>query len=548
MTNIMDSFPKGMTPRKDQEDILRQIEKDYESYDYFMICAPTGSGKSAIAYTLANWQYDTGIVTSTKTLQDQYAKSFPEIPVIKGKNNFKCQYLIDQNRTTNQSRMESFTSNAPIVVTESSDYYVENNLTCNFGPCTKKQGNKDDECEYKKCGCDYYEQRDVGLGSDTCIFNYAFLFIMLNLPIQIEGINRTNMIYDEAHKLEDELLGYTSLNLSKSLIASLELKRSLHCNSITEVMDLMRDVKNAAVEKMAVLLESSQYTEANKFAKQSEKIQEIYNMVVRKPENYVWDTKSFNGKTVGLTLQPVDISHLAGRFLRAEKQFFMSGTLSRNALCDELGLEQASVVGLEVDKFAIPLKNRRVEFANICEMKYGMEAAEYEYALDYLGYLADEHSNERGLILVNKKSVYNDLMEQVKPETKMRLIEGHAYNEDGTNVKDSLDRFKSSDNGILVSASMWEGVDLKDDLARWCVLFKCPYPFMGDKRIKKLMEIKKSWYSAKTVAKILQGLGRCVRSETDYAKIYCVDSKIRQTLERNKRFMPAAYHDILEGE
>ena len=179
-------------------------------------------------------------------------------------------------------------------------------------------------------------------------------------------------------------------------------------------------------------------------------------------------------------------------------------------------------------------------------MRYNMKPEDYEYALDYVGYLADEHKDERGLILVNKKSVFTDMMEQLKPEIRMRLIEGHASNEDGSTAKDALERLKESENGILVSASMWEGVDLKDDLARWCILFKCPYPFMGDKRVQSLMKLKRSWYGSKTVAKILQGLGRCVRSETDHAKIYCVDSKIRQTLERNKRFIPTAYHDILE--
>ena len=114
---------------------------------------------------------------------------------------------------------------------------------------------------------------------------------------------------------------------------------------------------------MSTLLEASQFPEANKYEKQAEKLNEIYNMVVRDPNNYVWDLNQFKGKTTSLKLQPVDISHLAGRFLRASKQFYLSGTLSRSALCDELGISAENVIGLEVDKFAIPLENRKVEFA-----------------------------------------------------------------------------------------------------------------------------------------------------------------------------------------
>ena len=245
MTGILDHFPPGMTPRKDQRDILLEIESSYNSYDYFMICAPTGSGKSAIAYTIAKWQFDTGIVTSTKTLQDQYVQSFPDIPVIKGKNNFKCEYLIDKNRTISQSRLESFitSTNAPTDITRTNDYYKENKLTCNFGPCTKKQGNENDICEYKENGCDYYNQRNIGLSSDAVILNYSFLFTILNMPMVLEGIDREHMIYDEAHKIEDELLGYTSLTIPKSLLSGLDSKVSLYCNEIQDVLNLMRDLK-----------------------------------------------------------------------------------------------------------------------------------------------------------------------------------------------------------------------------------------------------------------------------------------------------------------
>ena len=556
MTKILDYFPKGMTPRNDQSDILNAIEEEYESYDKFLICAPTGSGKSAIAYTLANWLHDTGIVTSTKTLQDQYSLSFSKLPVIKGKSNFKCKYLAEEaemkklygKKHETQARMDSFTESMGNILTETDDYYIKNKFTCDFGPCTKERGNKNKECEYKAYDCDYYIQRDFGLNSDICVMNYAFLFTMLNMRVPLNGVERENMIYDEAHKIEDELLGYCSMDIPQKLTKDLECKKSMYCNNVDELLSIVRDLTERCKGKSQQLIDVQQFTESNKYISRFSRLQDLYNLIVYEPENYVWETKAFMGKNQSLRIQPITVNKTAKKFLNSSKQFFMSGTLSRPALCSSLGFDQSEVLGLEIDKFAIPFKNRKVNFHNFCEMRFGMPKEDYLDSIGWMDDIASQHPEERGLILINKKTVYDDIMDIFSPKNAMRVIEGHAQNEDGTNAQDSLERLKESSNGILVSASMWEGVDLKDDLARWCVIYKCPYPYMGDMRVKQIMKVNKSWYGMKTVAKILQGLGRCVRSETDYAAIYCVDTKIKQTLEKNKRFIPAAYLDILDNE
>jgi Rad3-related DNA helicase len=64
---------------------------------------------------------------------------------------------------------------------------------------------------------------------------------------------------------------------------------------------------------------------------------------------------------------------------------------------------------------------------------------------------------------------------------------------------------------------MSEGVDLKDDLSRFQVLVKIPYPYLGDPLVKKRMNKWSGWYSLQTAKKIVQAVGRSVRSYDDSA-------------------------------
>jgi Rad3-related DNA helicase len=51
---------------------------------------------------------------------------------------------------------------------------------------------------------------------------------------------------------------------------------------------------------------------------------------------------------------------------------------------------------------------------------------------------------------------------------------------------------------VIVSSSMVEGVDLKDDLSRFQIIMKIPYPSLASNKIKKRMKTNKDYYNYKT--------------------------------------------------
>jgi Rad3-related DNA helicase len=96
---------------------------------------------------------------------------------------------------------------------------------------------------------------------------------------------------------------------------------------------------------------------------------------------------------------------------------------------------------------------------------------------------------------------------------------------------------------------MTEGLDLKGDLSRWQIISKVPYPSMKDPFIlaKKLRDEK--WYSWMTALALTQATGRSVRSATDYASTYILDSDFKSFLNRSGGLLPKWWTDaIVWGE
>ena len=96
-SDIQKHFPFE-NPRADQlETISEIIEAINQGYEYIVLEAGTGTGKSAIAATLSNMSESSYILTITKQLQDQYLRDFKDFRVVKGRANFNCQNYLNQS-------------------------------------------------------------------------------------------------------------------------------------------------------------------------------------------------------------------------------------------------------------------------------------------------------------------------------------------------------------------------------------------------------------------------------------------------------------------
>ena len=92
---------------------------------------------------------------------------------------------------------------------------------------------------------------------------------------------------------------------------------------------------------------------------------------------------------------------------------------------------------------------------------------------------------------------------------------------------------------------MTEGIDLVDDLSRFQILCKVPFPYLGDQVSIKRKSIRKNWYEVQTVKSILQSVGRSIRNETDYAITYILDSSFERLYKNNKWMFPNDFQSCI---
>ena len=63
---------------------------------------------------------------------------------------------------------------------------------------------------------------------------------------------------------------------------------------------------------------------------------------------------------------------------------------------------------------------------------------------------------------------------------------------------------------------MTEGLDLRDDDARFCIIAKVPWPDMGDPYVRERMRRDGDWYANQAAMAVVQSSGRIVRHAADY--------------------------------
>lgn len=103
----------------------------------------------------------------------------------------------------------------------------------------------------------------------------------------------------------------------------------------------------------------------------------------------------------------------------------------------------------------------------------------------------------------------------------------------------------STNPTILLSPSFTEGIDLVDELSRFQIIVKVPYPYLGDEFIKEKMKRVPGWYEWETCRTIIQASGRSVRNNTDYCITYILDSDFDRFYKNNSHLFPTWYKDAI---
>ncbi|WP_255464485.1 ATP-dependent DNA helicase [Nitrosopumilus sp. b1] len=550
--SILDNFPSGLTPRPIQIEILNEIDKKIKSgAKKIIVSAPTGVGKSPMAINLAQHFENSFVVTASKSLQDQYSHDFSLLKPVKGKSNFACLKIMEKKR----------------IKLDDISKAMQLHYTCEKGECIEKKNGKNTNCKFKPTIqeyesnsfdgtiCPYYSQKYDALISPHSLWNYHAYFQIMKYNQKNYGgyLNRRISIFDEAHKIEDQIIQFVGINIYKRIIDECGLDITTYdLSDIDLVITLLDDIASHYAKEIAELKGSRlferfpdydrlQYLEGNYDRATKARIE-----ILSDKENFIINEPKMDGDLfLSLDVKPLDISKYVKDFFQTPIQIFMSATIDKNSFCETMGIPPDEIEIIDTPNSPFPVENRKINFLNVCKLKFGAPNQDELKVIKKIDELLSSHNDERGLVLTSSLYRCNEIYNNLSAENKNRIRICHAQNPGGKTQDDILKEHAQSKNGVLLSSSLWEGVDLKDDLSRFQIIAKVPYPNYKEKRIAAKKAKYPLWYTSQTVTKLLQGFGRSIRSNQDWAVTYVLDSAVEYLLYSARNLVPKAYHDVL---
>ena len=157
--------------------------------------------------------------------------------------------------------------------------------------------------------------------------------------------------------------------------------------------------------------------------------------------------------------------------------------------------------------------------------------------------ILDNHSHEKGIVHATSCRQARYVLEHISERNRKRLI-----TTEGTFNRSLLLRIHgSNDASVLISPSLYQGVDLKDDLSRFQIIVKVPYPDLSERRTQAKLQRDREWYDWQTAMRPVQTHGRSIRSEADHAVTYVLDSNFMPFTDGHKALLPKYFLEAIRG-
>lgn len=281
----------------------------------------------------------------------------------------------------------------------------------------------------------------------------------------------------------------------------------------------------------------------------TEKLTRTINNILTNQKNWiVSDIKKENYEAVKVELKPLDVSRYGNEvFEKCAKTLIMSATiLDHRVFCRNVGLNPEKVKFIRIPS-DFPLEHRPIIPLNIVYLNYNnLQSNEVKLAIaSTVDNLMTLHKNDKGIIHTTSYEQLNFIKENISQTNARRLIvTDPEIQRDDVIFQHTKTPTKPT---VLISPSLHTGLDLKDELSRFQIITKVPYPNKSDRWTNAKRNIDTEWYYWQTALKLIQAYGRSVRSKDDWAKTYVLDSAFGYFVKRNKDILPSWFIQAIRG-
>ena len=525
-SHIESSYAKfGYTPRGSQIATINNVLTEFldNECSTVVLNADTGTGKSIIGAVVAdvlcaitqaeNCTNKAFMVVHNNNLVDQYKETLGEhCLIVKGKANYYCPLL--------QSTADKCISSAKHT----------------FPQCM--------DCEYSKM------KQNIGT-ANIVVTNYSWIYT--TLVTRQEYNNRLVHIFDEAHTINESWCSYATMTMDKkkfqdltsNLVDMLEARQLIDTLNLlgvqaeTATMHTAQDLMTAYNNVSIVEIENHlMKLLGNNPKAHATKINKLRNFVQTVHSDREAIRMYFTGVPMSLCLQkhielkPIFIGSYFDT-VSAPYTLLMTATISEQFV--NTSLQTAGKIGYVKADMAFNPAQKPIMFLSNTKLNYQamQDPATLHWLAECVANIAgsEDFANERGLVFVPSFKLGEQIITILN---RKRLYRGKIYlHKSGEKIKDIVDKFKQHPRGgaILISPSIFEGVDFADDYSRFQIVTKAPYPSMGDARIKFIANNHSLYYNASTLQTIIQAFGRSIRNPEDFAHTFVLDGAVKQLFE-----------------
>ena len=572
--------------RQWQELAIESILKGWASGKrYAIVEGPTGSGKSSFAITLGRLFGSAFLGTPQKMLQNQYMRDFSEyLFELKGRATYPCLRINFEEWKDENLEDETKTPRIPVENVDYISLQEWNTLdpshpfrayTCASAPCTTRSNGDELKAECKKHEiCEYIRRRDYALRVSTfSVLNFSNM-ILFSLLMPHVFNRRPLLILDECHTLESFLYDFATITCGRRQLKPLfdfmptledqeRITKPFHSmedfisylkNIVFPAYDLFKkskDIENKKEEEKDPIedtIDAASIEPKDENERVQKLIIKLKEFVEDTPTDHSYvlvpDTAEEGNKTVtvGLKIKPFSVSHLSRLAFNSSNSrvLLMSATiLDVNTFCKSVGIPIEDAFFIRIPS-TFPAENRLIiGDLSVGSMTYRNKERTMPKMLDRILELSEKHINHKGIIHTGN---YDNMMElQRWAKTADRtlyerlLFQSQRTFEEKENLIDIHSR--SDEPLILCGPGFLEGIDLKDDLARFNLIMKMPFLSLADPLVKRKAEEFPEWYALQVALALIQAIGRPVRSPTDWALTYILDLMWKFFYGKNKNVL-----------
>ena len=533
-TAVSEVWPASDFREHQKEAIVETVHALYvKDYDVVTISAPTGAGKSLILYAASRVlsHVSGGTTFSTtplNTLIDQIESDdlIEDVVTLKGKNNYNCVHRMDKGTSVDDAicqRMSGF------------------------------------DCEHKdkphtQGGCPYYGRKNVGQRSDVVVTNLSYLMANSMIPPAADARfeERDMLAIDEVQNVENFALQFIGFTVGESLVpVNFDNINEMpgYGSDMEEMVDWLYNLLHEVIDNHERLTAKQKHnsltTAENKDKKKLKRFQHrLSNFLEDFEEGRHWTKTHDDGR---VSFEPVFIGRFIDKFLwsQSEKIVLSSATIPKGDFIDNIGLDDKDVYNVSVES-TFPKERRPVITTEMVgKMTRGERNETIPEMAERIGDIADAHSRENGFVHCNSYRIAERLYEHMSLD-----VQDRTRIQDQEDREGSFEDWLNSDKQIFLSVAMDEGISLDDEKARWQVVAKASYPFMGDERVSyRVNELGHwDWYANQAIINLQQAVGRGMRSKDDYCATYLLDESFKSLIDRNERLFEDWFIESIDCE